>query len=102
MERQHTNPEKPGEFGPLPLPDALWSRIARELRLPRQQVRIVELILRGLCDKQIAAAMGLRVPTVRTYLTRVFERLQVEDRGELVLRIFAMSHGRTGSPCRHE
>jgi len=56
-------------------------------------VRIVELILRNRCDKQIAAAMGLKKPTVRTYMQRIFTRLDVSDRVELVLKLCALSHG---------
>jgi DNA-binding NarL/FixJ family response regulator len=77
----------------LPLPHDKWRQIADSLELPPRQARIVELILRNYCDKQIAAAMGLKVPTVRTYLTRIFHRLKVADRMELVLRIFTISHG---------
>jgi DNA-binding NarL/FixJ family response regulator len=76
----------------LPLPPDKWEQLLKELSLPPQQVRIVELILRNHCDKQIAAALGLKVPTVRTYLHRIFERLHVGDRLELVLRLFALSH----------
>jgi len=64
-------------------------RAARALDLPPQQARIVSLILQGKRDKQIAAAMGLQRPTVRTHLARIFSRLGVADRMELVLRVFA-------------
>jgi len=32
--------------------------------------------------------MGVRVPTVRTYLTRIFQRTGASDRVELVVRVF--------------
>jgi DNA-binding NarL/FixJ family response regulator len=81
------------DLPPLPLPPPIWDRIANSLQLPPQQKRIVELILRNRCDKQIAADMQLCRPTVRTYLSRIFSRLQVSDRQELVLLVFRMSHG---------
>ncbi len=62
------------------------------MKLSPQQERIVELILRNCRDKQIAAEMKLKVPTVRTHLARMFQRIGVEDRMELVLAIFAASH----------
>jgi len=65
--------------------------VVETLQLAPQQARIVELILRGLRDKQIAAELGLGVPTVRTYLKRVFVRVGVQDRVELVLRVFAVA-----------
>lgn len=81
----HENPR-------LPLPPDKWREIAESLQLPPRQERIIELILCNFCDKQIAVAMGIKIPTVRTYLTRIFQRLDVADRMELVLHIVAMSH----------
>ena len=77
----------------LPLPPDKWREVLRGLHLPPRQERIVELILRNQCDKQIAADLVLKVPTVRTYMHRIFVRLDVSDRLELVLRLFALSHG---------
>ena len=74
-------------------PDALgerqWERVVALLGLSPQQARIVALILEGKPDKQIAREMGVRVPTVRTYLTRIFQRTGAADRVELVLHVFA-------------
>lgn len=74
---------------PLPFDATAWAGIVRSLGLSPQQARIVERILRGMCDKQIALDLGLSVPTVRTYLTRVFHHLEVDDRVQLILRVFA-------------
>jgi DNA-binding NarL/FixJ family response regulator len=79
---------------PLPIPTGKWIQLVAMLQLSPQQIRIVELILRNCRDKQIAAELQLKVPTVRTHLRRIFDRLGVEDRMELVLLIFAASHGR--------
>jgi DNA-binding CsgD family transcriptional regulator len=74
-------------------PDALgewqWKRVVVLLGLSPQQARIVARILEGKPDKQIAREMGVRVPTVRTYLTRIFQRTGAADRVELVLHVFA-------------
>jgi DNA-binding NarL/FixJ family response regulator len=83
----------------LPLDHATWRAVVHELKLCRQQSRIVELILRGMKDKEIAEAMDLGLPTIRTYLGRIFNRVGVRDRMELVLRVFAVAqtittHGR--------
>lgn len=66
------------------------------LRLSPQQARIVGLILQGKRDKQIAAALGLQVPAVRTHLRAIFARNELADRMELALRIFATLRGRDG------
>ncbi len=78
---------------PLPLPLEPWNQIAKQLDLSPQQKRIVELILCNACDKQIADILDRGKPTVRTHLNRIYRRLNVKDRGELVLLIFRMSHG---------
>jgi DNA-binding CsgD family transcriptional regulator len=80
------------ELPDLPLPADRWARLAASLSLPPQQLRIVELILRNQSDKEIAAALNLKAPTVRSYLNRIFERVGVRSRMELVLMLFAMSH----------
>jgi len=42
-------------------------------------------------DKEIAREMGISFATVRTYLKRVFERASVEDRMQLVHRVYAIA-----------
>ncbi len=48
---------------------------------------------RGRQDKHIAEALNLSVPTVRTYLTRIFVRTDTPDRLGLVLHVFALAQG---------
>ena len=79
----------------LPLDAATWMTIAEALALSPQQIRIVEHILQGKQDKEIASDLGLAVPTVRTYLNRIFQRVDVNDRLTLVLRIFEMAQRQT-------
>jgi DNA-binding NarL/FixJ family response regulator len=59
------------------------------LGLSPQQARIVDLILQGKRDKQIAYELALKRSTVRTYLERTFATLGVRDRMELALHLFA-------------
>jgi DNA-binding NarL/FixJ family response regulator len=83
---------------PLPMPENVWHKIAAPLKLSPQQLSITELILRGLQDKQIAECLGIKKPTVRTQLDRIKTRIGVGDRMELVLRLFAASHGIDHNP----
>jgi DNA-binding NarL/FixJ family response regulator len=69
-----------------------WQDVVRHLQLPPQQARVVAMVLHGQRNKQIARSLSLRETTVRTYMGRIFESLQVNDRTELVLRIFALCH----------
>jgi DNA-binding NarL/FixJ family response regulator len=91
---------RPTTAQPLPMADATWRRVAKELDLSPQQLRIVELLLRAQRDKAIATTLGLSVPTVRTYLGRIFDRVGVADRMELVLRVFALAQQQMGSESR--
>jgi DNA-binding NarL/FixJ family response regulator len=76
---------------PLPLTAVQWTAIAQALALSPQQTRIVELILRGMKDKDIADELRLTVPTVRTYLSRIFSKLEVDDRVGLILHVFSLA-----------
>jgi DNA-binding NarL/FixJ family response regulator len=82
-------------FGPVcnfnlfPLTPQEWDYASRALMLTRQQTRIVEQLLHGRQDKQIADELRLSRATVRTHLTRLFARLGVLDRLQLVLRVLA-------------
>ncbi|HZL35983.1 MAG TPA: helix-turn-helix transcriptional regulator [Tepidisphaeraceae bacterium] len=65
-----------------------WEAAIRSLNLAPQEARVVEMVLLGKKDKEIAAALGLHKSTVRTYLGRVFIRLGVSDRMGLAVSIF--------------
>lgn len=88
--------------GPLSFPfdDQTWTRIASAFGLAPQEARTVERILCGMCDKQIAADLRIGVSTLRTYLRRIFDRLGVEDRVQLVLRVFIESGLSGDGGCR--
>ena len=89
-------------FPPLPLDDGHWRAIVHAMQLSPQQAKIVELVLRGLCDKQIAVAMGISEPTIRTYLQRISERTQTRGRMALAMRVLAVSHQVNREPKRHQ
>lgn len=91
MKRDRAIPSAPDNplFSPPLLTDVEWRTVIAALRLTPQQTKIVALILHGKRDKQIAAEMQLNIWTVRTHLTRIFVRLGIGDRVELVVRVFA-------------
>jgi DNA-binding NarL/FixJ family response regulator len=66
-----------------------WLELQRHLSLSRRQAQIVEQLLCGRSDKQIARELDVSVPTVRTHLGRLFARLGAADRCELILRVFS-------------
>jgi DNA-binding CsgD family transcriptional regulator len=67
-----------------------WDQVVDELNMSPRQADVVRLILAGKRDKQIAIKLGMSLPTVRTHLRIIFSRLDVKDRVELVLSVFAV------------
>ena len=70
---------------------ATWTQVVDLLELSPQQTRIVELLLYGLQDREIAAELDLTVPTIRTYLGRIYVRFNVNSRLTLVLHVFRVA-----------
>lgn len=62
-----------------------WASLAQNTEMSPRQQQIARCILSGLGDKQIAEEIGIKVPTVRTHMGRLFDKLGVGDRVELVL-----------------
>jgi DNA-binding NarL/FixJ family response regulator len=71
-----------------------WSDLKRELSLSRRQADVVEQLLMGRTDKQIAYNLQMSISSVRTHLSKVFVRLGVADRCELIVYLFARSRTR--------
>ena len=66
-----------------------WRVAIAGLSLSSQQARIVGLILESKADKQIAQELGIRFGTLRTHLSRVFERTGTSGRMELAALVFS-------------
>jgi DNA-binding NarL/FixJ family response regulator len=52
---------------------------------------VVALVADGLSNREVATELGLTEHTVKKYLFRIFDKLGVSSRVELVL--YAVSHG---------
>lgn len=91
MPRRVRSDDGKNEFDLFPMDDATWNKIAEELSLSPQQERIAKLVLCDMQDRDIASKLTLTVPTVRTYMSRIFERTGVTTRLTLVLKIFRMA-----------
>ncbi|WP_293911114.1 helix-turn-helix transcriptional regulator [Deinococcus sp.] len=53
--------------------------------LTKGEAELFRLVARGLSNKEIARQLDLALPTVQNGLTRVFQKLGVEGRGEAIL-----------------
>ena len=65
-----------------------WDVLVDELSLSPRQSEVVHLLLSGHSDKQVATELDIAVPTVRTHLSRLFLKFDLQDRNELILHIF--------------
>lgn len=59
---------------------------------PRER-EVLELLARGFLYKEIADTLGLSESTVRTYIRRMYEKLQVRSRGQAVARYAGWNPG---------
>lgn len=63
-------------------------------RLTSREQAVVEWVERGLTSKSIAAQLQISPRTVQTHLKRMFKKLGVHSRAELVVQIYRMrGHG---------
>jgi two-component system, NarL family, response regulator DegU len=60
------------------------------LLTPREE-QVVALVAEGLANKEIAQELALSEHTVKKYLFRIFDKLGISTRVELVL--YAVNHG---------
>lgn len=66
--------------------------------LSARELEIVDLLLRGLSNKEIARELELSEKTIKHYMTNLMGKLQVRNRLEVVVAVQAM--GRTSLPHR--
>ena len=68
----------------------LSERLKRENLTPRDMT-LLELLIKGRSNKELAAALSLPEATVKFYLRELFAKLGVQDRTEAVVN--ALRHG---------
>ena len=91
-----------------------WGEFVRELRaflpsrrtsavgagipgLTTRESEILERMAQGLDNAQIAAHLGMSEKTVRNHITRIFDKLGVENRGQAIVRAREAGFGLRGA-----
>ncbi|HEX8912097.1 MAG TPA: response regulator transcription factor [Humisphaera sp.] len=72
-----------GQYFPPAINAALAERASRG-ELSERERQVLEAIVRGRSNKEIAAELGISENTVKVHTTRVFEKLGVADRMEAI------------------
>lgn len=63
-----------------------------ECELTNQERSVVELVARGMTNKEVASSLFLSVKTVQYHLTRVYARLGIRSRSELAAMYYTSAH----------
>lgn len=64
-----------------------WAQVAQSIGLSHRQVEIVQGVFRDDTESDIAAALGISPHTVHTHFERIYQKLGVTARTQLILRI---------------
>jgi len=79
------------EYDLLPEPDLAFSN-ARSNLTPRE-LQVVDLVKRGLKNREIALALGIQTGTVKIHLKHIFEKTGIRGRYGLALSGLREQHG---------
>jgi len=73
------------------LPEPSWQSIVRSLGLSDREAQVAGLILGdGSCESAMAASLSISPHTVHTHLERIYRKLRVTSRSQVVSRIFQL------------
>ncbi len=61
--------------------------ISGAIQLTPREIEVLELIGRGMSNKEIATSLGIEVATAKNHVHNILEKLHVRRRGEAVARI---------------
>ncbi len=68
--------------GPVAMPNAA----VEDAGLGPREQQVLEYMVAGLSYKEVAAELGIKTPTVGTYVRRIYEKLHLRGRRELIAR----------------
>ena len=56
-------------------------------RLSRREIQVAELVLRGYRNRHIATSLGITPATTKKHLSKIFEKVGVDSRAQLVSKL---------------
>ncbi len=78
-----------------------FRRRADERGLTAREAEVVELIGRGVTNKEIVEWLGLSANTVKSYIRKADRRIEVETRSQAVIWANGFDVDRTDRPSEH-
>lgn len=82
--------DKSGAQSSLSLfPLGVWPRLGVALRLSPREMQIVQGVFEDRKEESIAYELGISPHTVNTYFQRLYAKLRVSSRPQLILRVVA-------------
>lgn len=69
------------------LTDRAWGEVGRSLRLSGRELEIARSVFADCKELAIAGGLGISPHTVRTHMERIYRKLGVGSRVELVVRV---------------
>ena len=107
MKAKANKAEAWAESGSRMLSESAWAAIARSLQLSKRHMEVVKGVFDSEKETAIAGDLGISQHTVHTHLDRIYEKLGVGSRLELVqsilvefLRLTADPEGEMSPICR--
>lgn len=80
------------------LAEGIWLAIVRALKLSAREAQIVWLLLSDETEGTIASTLAISPHTVHTHLERIYRKLDVKSRSQVVIRIFQKYVEMAGPP----
>ena len=81
-------PERRDENPALLISEAQWSTLGEALGFSNRELQIVRCLFDGKKEPVIGPELGISPHTVHTHLVRMYRKLGVSDRCQLLLRVF--------------
>lgn len=72
------------DFFRRPLPAETPGAAVEDAGLGAREHQVLEYLVAGLSYKEVAGELGIKTPTVGTYVRRIYEKLHVRSRRELI------------------
>jgi DNA-binding CsgD family transcriptional regulator len=78
-----------GNLGLSLFPLSVWPQLGTALRLSPREMQIVQGVFEDRKEESIAYELGISPHTVNTYFQRLYAKLRVSSRPQLILRVMA-------------